>query len=71
MRNNARASGYLVLVVARDGTRLYSPNLKACVGRHAWRQCGEGGGKGGLREVFGMTEDEVTEAIIAGALGES
>ncbi|MCH8042878.1 MAG: helix-turn-helix transcriptional regulator [Planctomycetes bacterium] len=52
MRNNAHAAGYLVLVVARDGTCLYSPNLKAFVDRHPWELCWEEKGKARLREAF-------------------
>ena len=52
MRNNARAAGYLVLVVARDGTCLYSPNLKAFLDRHPWDLCWEAEGKARLREAF-------------------
>ena len=52
MRNNAQAAGYLVLVVARDGTCLYSPNLEAFLDHHPWDLCWEEEGKARLREAF-------------------
>lgn len=52
MPRSAHAAGYLVLVVARDGTCLYSPNLTAFVDRYPWDLCWEEKGKSRLREAF-------------------
>lgn len=52
MPSNGQAAGYLVLVVARDGTCLSSPNLEALVDRHPWELCWEEKGKARLREAF-------------------
>ncbi len=45
MSCQAYAAGYLVLVVARDGVCLYSPNLSALVGVHPWDLCWETEGR--------------------------
>ena len=52
MTNNAQAAGYVVLVVARDGTCLYSPNLTDLVDRHPWELCWEESGRARLKEAF-------------------
>ena len=52
MSCQAYAAGYLVLVVARDGVCLYSPNLSALVGVHPWDLCWETQGRAQLREAF-------------------
>ena len=52
MSCHAYAAGYLVLVVARDGVCLYSPNLSALVGVHPWDLCWETQGRAQLREAF-------------------
>ncbi len=52
MSAEAYAAGYLVLVVARDGVCLYSPNLSALVGVHPWELCWETEGRAQLREAF-------------------
>ncbi len=52
MTEHAQAAGYLVLVVARDGVCLYSPNLTALVGCHPWELCWEEQGRLQLRELF-------------------
>ncbi len=52
MSCHAYAAGYLVLVVARDGVCLYSPNLSALVGVHPWDLCWETEGRAQLREAF-------------------
>jgi ATP/maltotriose-dependent transcriptional regulator MalT len=52
MSCQAYAAGYLVLVVARDGVCLYSPNLSALVGVHPWDLCWETEGRAQLREAF-------------------
>jgi len=52
MVSHAHAAGYLVLVVARDGVCLYSPNLAALVGRYPWELCWEKKGRDQLREAF-------------------
>ncbi len=52
MPRNARAAGYLVLVVARDGRCLYSPNLPAMVDSYPWELCWEEQGQTRFREAF-------------------
>ena len=52
MTHHAQAAGYVVLVVARDGTCLYSPNLADLVDRHPWELCWEEPGRARLRDAF-------------------
>jgi|GEM_PF-4486720 len=44
--------GYMVLVVGRDGTCLYSPNLQDLVHQHPWELCWQADGRVQLREAF-------------------
>ena len=52
MSSHAHAAGYLVLVVARDGKCVYSPNLTALVDLHPWDLCWDEQGRAQLREAF-------------------
>ena len=52
MSKSVHAAGYIVLVVARDGTCLYSPNLTALVGTQPWELCWEQEQKIAVREAF-------------------
>ncbi|MCG8451039.1 MAG: helix-turn-helix transcriptional regulator [Pirellulales bacterium] len=52
MKEQTHAAGYIVLVVARDGNCLYSPNLTALVGIHPWELCWEKEGRARVREAF-------------------
>ena len=52
MSDNAHAAGYVVLVVARDGVCLYSPNLQELLNRHPWELCWDSQGRAQLREAF-------------------
>jgi len=50
--NGAYAAGYMALVVARDGTCLYSPNLPELVEQHPWELCWQEEARAQLREAF-------------------
>lgn len=52
MSDFAHAAGYVVLVVARNGICLYSPNLEQLVDRHPWELCWDEHGRAELREAF-------------------
>jgi len=52
MAANAHVAGYIVLVVARDGTCIYSPNLPALAQHHPWELSWEAEGRAQLREAF-------------------
>lgn len=52
MADSAHAAGYIVLVVARDGMCLYSPNLENLVQQHPWELCWQEEGRVQLREAF-------------------
>ncbi|MEM6655606.1 MAG: LuxR C-terminal-related transcriptional regulator [Planctomycetota bacterium] len=47
-----QAAGYAVLVVARDGRCLYSPNVEGLVDAFPWELCWESEGREKLREAF-------------------
>ncbi|MEM6330646.1 MAG: LuxR C-terminal-related transcriptional regulator [Planctomycetota bacterium] len=46
------AAAYAVLVVARDGRCLYSPNLEGLVDSFPWELCWDAAGRATLREAF-------------------
>lgn len=52
MNEHAHAASYIVLVVARNGDCLYSPNLTALVGIHPWEFCWQADCKAQMREAF-------------------
>ncbi len=52
MSSNAHAAGYIVLVVARDGKCVYSPNLTALVDQYPWDLCWSEQERELLREAF-------------------
>ncbi len=52
MPSHAHTAGYIVLVVARDGTCIYCPTLAALADRHPWDLCWEVQGRAQLREAF-------------------
>ena len=52
MSEHTHAAGYIVLVVARDGNCLFSPNLAPLVGLPLWELCWEDQQRAAVREAF-------------------